>query len=47
MVARAQNRDDDDQRAREAQLDQQERLALLAVVTPSQQPLLDAYFGKR
>ena len=47
MVARAPNQDDDARRAQEQQIDQQERLALLAVVTSPQQPLLDSYFGKR
>lgn len=46
MVARDQDQDDDARRAREQQIDQQERLALLAVVTVPQQSLLDSYFRR-
>lgn len=47
LAARDQSQDDEARRAREQQIDQQERLALLAVVTRPQQPSLDAYFRKR
>jgi hypothetical protein len=47
LAARDPDQDNEARRAREQQIDQQERLALLSVVTFPQQPLLDAYFRKR
>jgi hypothetical protein len=47
MAATASTTDYTDSDARTHQIDEQERLALLGVVPPSQQPAVDAYFDTR